>query len=303
MKTIIAHPNFQYLANELVEKNPETLEHGRVDFARFPDGTPNLFIHNVKETIEHRDVTYIGDFSSNENLFEQLALIRWIVDYYANKVRIIVPYFNCGTMERQSKKGEVATARYLADEFSSLPSGRDAKNSLHTFDIHALQERFYFDSRTINAELHTTMSLIKQQIPKDTVIVFPDEGAAKRFSEDFKEYEKIICSKLRDGDTRKITLKEWNPQGKNVVIVDDLIQSWGTLVETAWVLQQLWAISVKAFAPHGVFPKDSHKRVSWEFDALIVTDTLPENNNRVKQEANMQVLSIASLIEKIILRN
>jgi hypothetical protein len=63
----------------------------------------------------------------------------------------------------------------LADEFSALPSGRNAKNSLHTFDIHALQERFFFDSRMINAELHTAMGLIKNIIPRDTVIVFPDE--------------------------------------------------------------------------------------------------------------------------------
>jgi phosphoribosylpyrophosphate synthetase len=57
---------------------------------------------------------------------------------------------------------------------------------LHTFDIHALQERFFFDSQRINAELHTAMSLIKEKIPKDSVIVFPDEGAQKRFGLDFE---------------------------------------------------------------------------------------------------------------------
>jgi phosphoribosylpyrophosphate synthetase len=116
----------------------------------------------------------------------QIALMRGIIDYNASKLRIIAPYFHTGTMERIQKKGEIATAKYLADEFSGIPSGRSAKNSLHTFDIHALQERFFFDSQRINAELHTAMSLIKERITKDSVIVFPDEGAQKRFGLDFE---------------------------------------------------------------------------------------------------------------------
>ena len=91
----------------------------------------------------------------------------------------------------------------------------------------------------INAELHTAMGLIKNIIPRDTVIVFPDEGAQKRFSLEFEGYETIVCSKVRDGDKRKVTIKEGNPNGKKLLIVDDLIQSGGTIRETAELLRSL----------------------------------------------------------------
>ena len=58
----------------------------------------------MKTDIEHQDVTYIGDFSSLDTLVEQYALIRGMIDYYADKIRIIVPYFPVGTMERIAKK-------------------------------------------------------------------------------------------------------------------------------------------------------------------------------------------------------
>ena len=70
----------------------------------FPDGWPNTFIHDVKETVEHQDVTYIADFSRPEYFFPNYATIRALVDYYADKVRVIMPYFPVGTMERISKK-------------------------------------------------------------------------------------------------------------------------------------------------------------------------------------------------------
>lgn len=59
MKTIISHPNFEYLVDEMVAKNPDTMVKGKIDWKVFPDGTPNLFIHDVKGVIEHKDVTYI----------------------------------------------------------------------------------------------------------------------------------------------------------------------------------------------------------------------------------------------------
>lgn len=58
----------------------------------------------MKTDIEHQDVTYIGDFSSLYELVEQYTLIRGMIDYYADKIRIIVPYFPVGTMERIAKK-------------------------------------------------------------------------------------------------------------------------------------------------------------------------------------------------------
>lgn len=300
MKTLIAHPRFDSLVDELVARNPEALCKGRVDFQKFWDGTPNLHLHDVKEGIEHQDVTYIGDFSRVEEFFEQYAVIRSIVDYYADKIRVIIPYFPVGTMERISKKWEVATARYFADLLSHIPPGRSGKPSLHTFDIHALVERFLFDPFRVNVELHTALSLL--ELDPHVVIAFPDDGASKRFGESFPEHkERIICIKVRGrGDRRMITVKEWDPRGKDIIIIDDLIQTGSTIREAAELFRSLWARSVLAFAPHWVFPHDSHIELAKHLDELIVTDSIPANIERARSVANMQVLSIAPLVEKIL---
>lgn len=303
MKTLYSHPHFEHLVDDLVTRNPEKLRKWKLDYNHFPDWTPNFFVHDVKTDIEHQDVTYIGDFSSLSTHVEQYALIRWLIDYYADKVRVIVPYFPVGTMERISKKWEIATASYVADILSHLPPARHGKPSIHTFDIHALSERFFFDSFHVNAELHTTTSLL--DIPEGSAVAFPDDGAAKRFRENFPDsVDKLICIKVRGaGDKREITLKEWDPVGKDVILVDDLIQTGSTLREAARMLRERWARSVRAFAPHGVFPGDSHIALAGELDELIVTDSIPANIWRSESVANMRVISIASLVGKILFRD
>lgn len=300
MKAIITHPNFDSLFP--VESLPADTNLVSWKSGDFADGWPNLFINDVRERVEHREVTYVGDFSQPEEFFRNYAAIRGLLDYYADKVRVVIPYFPVGTMERISKKGEVATAKYFADILSTLPPGRTNKTSIHIFDLHALTERFFFDSARVNAELHSAMDLIKREIPKDTVIVFPDDGAAKRFAEEFAGYETIVCAKVRDGNGRKVTVKEGDPKGKRVIIIDDLIQTGGTIIEAAKVLTEMGATQVDAFATHGVFPNDSHVRVAAALGTLYTTDTIPANHARSESVSNMRVFSIRELIDRIISR-
>lgn len=302
MKTILSHPNFDELSSKIVQSRPNELSLGKISMQNFADGWPNIFIDDVKEKIEHQEVTYIGDFSNPKDFFLNFATIRWILDYYADKVRVILPYFPVGTMERIETKWEVATAKYFADIMSILPSGRSQKTSIHIFDIHALVERFLFDSRQVNVEIHTAMSLLKKEMEGKT-IVFPDDGAKKRFWKDFDNFDTIVCSKVRVGNERHIEIKEGYPYGKEVIIIDDLIQTGGTIKETTRKLRELWAASVSAYATHGVFPNDSHISLTSELNILIVTDSIPENVSRAKLLENMKILSIAPLVEKIIMRD
>jgi phosphoribosylpyrophosphate synthetase len=175
------------------------------------------------------------------------------------------------------------------------------KTSIHIFDIHALVEKFLFNSHQVNTEIHTVMHLLKQEIQGKT-IVFPDDGAKKRFWKDFENFDVVVCSKVRIWDKREITIKEGEVSWKHLIIIDDLIQTGGTIQETAKKLREFWALWVSAYATHGVFPNDSHKTLSKHLDKLIVTDSIPQNIQRAKEIWNMQVLSIQTLIEKIILK-
>ena len=300
MRTILTDNNFSYMWEEIAkEKN---MNHSHLKFKTFQDGWPNLFIDDVKKAVEHRDVTYIWDFSKTEDLFINYSAIRWIMDYYADKVRIIMPYFPVWTMERIDTKWQVATAKYFADIMSSLPWWREWKTSIHIFDIHALVERFLFDSNKVNAEMHTAMSLLKKEV-EWKVIVFPDEWAEKRFWKEFDENEKIICSKKRKGEKRKVVIKEWKPKWKDVIIIDDSVQSWWTIRETAKVLRKNWANSITSYATHWVFPNNSHINLAKSVDKLIVTDSIPANIERAKGVENMEVISIKWMVEKIIFRD
>jgi len=296
MKTVITHPNFDYLWDKIALDNK--IDRANVSFEKFEDGWPNIFINWVKELVEHKEITYIWDFSKSEDLFLNFAAIRWILDYYANKVRVILPYFPVGTMERIDTKWQVATARYYADIMSQFPFARESKTSIHIFDIHALVERFLFDSHSVNVEIHTAMSLLREEI-KWKSIVFPDEGALKRFWKDFKDQDIIVCSKVRNWDKREITIKEWDPKWKDVIIIDDLIQTGWTIKKTAEKLRELWARSVSSYATHWVFPNNSHIELAKSLDKLIVTDTIPANIKRANEVVNMEVFSIKWLVEKI----
>jgi len=297
-QTIVTHPNF----NELWEKLSKNLEikKANIKFEKFADSWPNYFIENVKEDIEGNEVTYIWDFSTPKLVFENYAIIRWILDYCVKKIRIIMPFFPVGTMERINVKWEIATAKYFADIFSNIPSWSSGKTSIHILDIHALSTRFFFNSQNVNIDLHTAMNLIKSKIDKNTVIVFPDEWAKKRFNIDFKWYEKIVCAKTRVWEKREIIITEWNPENKNLIIIDDLIQSWWTIIETVKILKKLWANKVEAFATHWVFPNESYIKLASNLNKLYVTNSIPKNIKNSNNIKNMEILNIWEIIGKLI---
>ena len=142
-----------------------------------------------------------------------------------NSLTISLPYLNTGTMERVDVEGQIATANVDARLFSTLPRIGPTIPIIN-FDPHTLGNRFYFHT---NAALipATAMNIFKESNfydPKDNmVIAFPDEGAAKRFGKSFPEMDLIICSKVRKGDERLVIIKEGEPEGKKVWIVDDLV--------------------------------------------------------------------------------
>lgn len=141
------------------------------------------------------------------------------------------PSGRTGTAERIEAEGDVATAFTLARILSNIPLSRGGPTSVVIFDIHALQERFYFGD-TVLPLFESGIPLLRERLRRlpdydKVTIAYPDEGAWKRFHYQFGDLPEVICTKVRDGDKRIVRLKEGDPQGRHVVIVDDLIQVWG----------------------------------------------------------------------------
>jgi ribose-phosphate pyrophosphokinase len=299
MKTLFSHPNFDDLASEITGQYPE-IKKWNMQFTHFADEWPNISFQNVENEIEEREVYYLADMSKPGLVFENVAIFQALTRYFAQKVHVILPFYPVGTMERVSVEWEVATAKTFARILSSTPRAQDAITTFHTFDIHDVRERFY-TSDEISFRLHSMMDELKKRISLDTIIVFPDEGAKKRFANAFWGYEVVHASKVRLWEKREITIENISLEWKKVCIVDDLIQSGGTLIQTALKLKEMWAAHISAFATHGVFVKDALENLTQHFDSVITTDTIPKNNQYLEEYGNLEILSIKqTIVDKIL---
>lgn len=231
--------------------------------SKFNDGFPNLFVRDATR-IRNRHVAFLASFQSPASIFEQLSIIYQLPRMFVGSFTLVLPYFPTGTAERVEAEGDVATAVTLARILSNIPLSRGGPTSVVIFDIHALQERFYFGD-TVLPLFESGIPLLRARLAslpdRDQVtIAYPDEGAWKRFHYQFGDYPEIICTKVRDGAKRIVRLKEGAPRGRHVVIVDDLVQSGGTLLECGKLLALTGASAVSAYATHGVFPQRSFEK-------------------------------------------
>ncbi|MBA0841972.1 hypothetical protein Goarm_001824, partial [Gossypium armourianum] len=205
-----------------------------INWRSFDDGFPNLFINNAHD-IRGQHVAFLASFSSPAVIFEQLSVIYNLPRLFVASFTLVLPFFPTGSFERMEEEGDVATAFTMARILSNIPISRGGPTSVVIYDIHALQERFYFGDHVLPL-FETGIPLLKQRLHQlsdadKIVVAFPDDGAWKRFHKLLDHFPTIICTKVREGDKRIVQLKEGNPTGCHVVIVDDLVQSGGTLIE------------------------------------------------------------------------
>lgn len=207
-------------------------------------------------------VLFLASLLSNDATLSQFSVLIVLLQSFIKSLTIVLPFYPVGTNERVDMEGKVATANTYAMLFSSLPScGKPAR--LMIYDIHALQERFYFHGSIIPS-LHTALPLLipRLEARNITAVAFPDDGAAKRFGHFFRRlgYDIIVCGKVRVGTKRIVTIQDGDPTGRRVVIIDDLAQTGGTLYEAGLQLKRHGAHEVYAYVTHGVFPGESWKR-------------------------------------------
>ena len=151
------------------------------------------------------------------------------------------------------------------------------------------------------ANLLSAIPLLRQKLakfnPATLAVAFPDDGARKRFGHMFFNLPIILCEKRRKGDKREVRITEGEPAGRDIVIVDDLIHTGGTMIEAARTLRGAGANSVSAYATHGVFPEDAWRRFTSDIFAKVwVTDSCPGISEKVKQFDHYEVISLAPLI-------
>lgn len=266
---LLCCPEFQ----SVVDRISKTLDSefkfipGQITWKTFPDRTPDIKIDpatvkklNEGKVVYFANFTFASDiksFNTGERtgdqatpMMDQLSLLNSLSHYGVSDLSIVMPYFPVGTMERITQEGEIPTAFALSHIINTIPNG-GMKNKLYLFDIHALCSRFFFHTNT-NPVMISMMGQYLKKIKasyggitaENNFIVFPDDGAQKRFEKLLPEgVKKIVCKKVRvgekriikiveDGDYQTLVVNAAKEPKVNLFLVDDLVQSGGTILET-----------------------------------------------------------------------
>lgn len=311
--------NYQVIACEILgdmgerlqQEYPANFTYHETSWGRFPDGTDNIKVGGFTPSNQLRgeNVLFLASFHNNDVLVRQLHVIIMLLESMISSMTIVLPFYPTATMERVTEEGVVATASTLARIFNTLPSC-GPPSCLMVYDLHTLQNRFYMSGHTV-AQLETAIPLLKcafAQRPQRgkariDCIAFPDDGAAKRFGKMFDEFPlPVTCGKHRIGDQRVVRIMDGDPAGKNVLIIDDLVQSGGTLYECAAALKAAGAASVSAYCTHGIFPNEAWRRFTTGGDRCVFEDFYLTNSvmPTIRQLPTNDVFVIIDLLPKIV---
>eukprot|EP00241_Pyramimonas_parkeae_P006808 CAMPEP_0114244866 /NCGR_PEP_ID=MMETSP0058-20121206/11574_1 /TAXON_ID=36894 /ORGANISM="Pyramimonas parkeae, CCMP726" /LENGTH=323 /DNA_ID=CAMNT_0001357847 /DNA_START=123 /DNA_END=1094 /DNA_ORIENTATION=- len=295
----------------LQARHPKNFRYHKTQWKKFPDGTDNIKIggFDPENQLRGSHVIFLASFHSNDATLSQLYVCIVLLEALIESLTIVLPFYPVGTMERVVVEGEVATANTLARLLSSLPPcGKTTRVML--YDLHTLQNRFYLSNHSV-ATLHSSVPLLLEELAsftmddgeKITCIAFPDDGAAKRFSYMFQGFDIVVCGKKREGETRKVAITDGDPANKHIVIVDDLVQTGGTLFECGKALKAEGAKNVACFVAHGVFPNSSWKKFARGgerslFNPFWLTNSIPTGTDNLPTGDVFRVLDLLPQIVK-----
>ena len=266
---------------------------GTVIISKFSDGE---FIPSFEETVRGAKVFIIQSTPPpSDNLMELLLMIDAAKRASASQIVAVMPYFGMARQDRKDKPRVPIGAKLVANMLSAAGATRVVTCDLHADQIQGFLEvpvdHLYASSVFINH--------IESLKLKNLTIASPDMGGSKRAHAYAKHLgcQMVICYKHRKkanevGDMRVIG----DVLGRNIVLVDDMVDTAGTLTKAADMLLENGAISVRAVCTHAVLSGNAYERIeNSKMLELIVTDTLQSQKNR-----KIKILSIAPLFSNVI---
>lgn len=289
--------------NRLTGNEEKDVELGRLEITRFSDGEfqPRL-IDSVRGT-----TCFIiqSTFPPSDNLMELLLVLDAAKRASANKVIAVIPYFGWARQDRIDKPRVSIGAKTVVNLLSS--AGADA---IMTCDLHADQIQGFFDISVnhlfASAAFLGILRDLQSRFVETLTIAAPDIGGAKRASLYAKALHVpvVICHKTRLMANVVESIKPiGDVQGRDIVIVDDIIDTAGTLTESADELLRQGARSVRAFATHPILSGPAYERI--EHSALTevyVTDTIPLNEDKKDCQGKIRIVSLADTFARVMLK-
>jgi ribose-phosphate pyrophosphokinase len=287
------------LASRMAEAFGKPL--GAVSLQRFSDGE---FQASIDETVRGMEVIIVqSTFPPTDNLFELLLLIDAAKRASAKRIVAVLPYFGWARQDRKDKPRVAIGAKLVAKMLTAAGVDR-----IITMDLHADQIQGFFEVPVDHLYASTLFVPYIEQLMKDgltdIVMAAPDTGGTKRAN----AYAKYLGVDMAIGyKQRKVANQVENitvigdVAGKNVIIVDDMVDTAGTLIKAAEVMIENGAKSVRAMCTHAVLSGPAYERIQNSIlTELIVTDTIPLKEG--KPTDKIRVISVAEHFAQV-LRN
>ncbi|WP_345992245.1 ribose-phosphate pyrophosphokinase [Sulfurimonas sp. HSL-1716] len=268
----------------------------KAEIKRFSDGEISV---QISESVRGRDVFIIQSTGSpsNDNLMELLIMTDALRRSSASSITAVVPYFGYARQDRKAAPRVPITARLVANMYETAGIDR-----VVTIDLHAGQIQGFFDIPVDN--LYGSIifkEYIKSKHLKNPVIASPDIGgvARARYFAQKIGLEMVIVDKRREkANVAEVMNIIGDVKGKDVIMIDDMVDTAGTMVKAAAALKKNGATSVMACATHAVLSGKAYENLDGgELDELIVSNTLVSKpNDKIK------VLTVAPLFAEVIRR-
>ena len=268
---------------------------------RFAD--MEIFVE-VQENVRGQDVFVIQStsFPANDNLMELLILIDALKRSSARRITAVIPYYGYARQDRKPGPRTPISAKLVANLIERAGVAR-----VLTLDLHAGQIQGFFDIPTDNLFAAPIIARdLQDRFPENqTVVVSPDVGGVVRARALAKRINApiAICDKRRErpGESEVMNVIG-DVKGMRCILIDDIVDSGGTLCNAAEALLKNGATEVHAYITHGVLSGGAVSRIkNSRLKSLVITDSI-EPTEAVRATKNIRVLSIASLIGEAILR-
>jgi len=287
----------------LIEKICEYLSIplGRAFVGRFPDGEVDV---KVDEDVRGSDVFIVQPTCPpvNENLAELLILIDCFKRASSARITAVLPYYGYARKDRKDEGRVPITAKLVANLITKAGADR-----ILTIDLHAAQIQGFFDipvdhllAFPVFSDYYTGKDL------SDFVVVSPDVGGIKiaRLYSNHLNMRLAVVDKRRVGpEELEVGFVIGDVEGRNAIIIDDLIATGGSILQAATVLKEKGAKDIYVGATHPVLCGAAAEKLdSPLIKEITVTDTIPLNEQGKKLGAKVKVLSVASLIGEAIKR-
>ncbi len=271
---------------------------GASDVLTFSDGE---FQPSFNESVRGATVFIIQSTPPpTDNLFELLLMIDAAKRASAHKVIAVMPYFGWARQDRKDKPRVSIGAKLVANMLHAAGCDR-----VMTCDLHADQIQGFFDFPVDHIYASAVfLPHIKSLNIQNLAIAAPDMGGAKRANAyaRYLECPVIICHKSREKANVVASITAIGEvAGKNIIIVDDMVDTAGTLAKAANVLKDMGAVSVRACATHPVFSGSAYEKIANSaLEEVIVSDTIPLSNDPAKDKSKITVLTMAKMFADII---